>query len=241
MLQQLGQTMQTIDTATTHSAPGAADNLRFALREVTAAAHDLLDNSMREASGWTTREDYLRFLTLQYAARAPVEAWLSEHAPTALCPPAQSPLIADDLIKAGAAVPAIAGPFTLAGRPSHHRKADMADTAAAEALGAAWVLAGSSLGNRAILKELRRAASDEGRDQWPASFLADPAMLQFWQTLRRRIERPASKAEVGAASRAALAVFDHFTEFVAPGSAEAPDPTVATSFNDLATHSAAGA
>ncbi len=74
-------------------------------------------------------------------------------------------------------------------------------------LGAAWVLAGSALGNRAILKEVLRASA--GGPDWPHAFLGDPAMFAFWQTLRNQIDNPASEIEAAHATAAANAVFDH--------------------------------
>ena len=103
--------------------------------------------------------------------------------------------------------------------PDFHlgRDADDAESAS-HALGVAWVLAGSSLGNRAILKEVQRITADDHSDSWPCAFLGDEAMLSFWKRLRQRIERPASSSEVEAASRAAAAVFDHFLATTAHGS-----------------------
>lgn len=178
---------------------GSTDNLRNSLRGATANAHDLLDTSMRAASGWSSRRDYARFLMLQYAARAPIEEWLATHAPSDLSPPAQCPQIARDLYAMEQPIPPASGAFRLAGEGCEE----------SHALGAAWVLAGSSLGNLSILKDLRKA----GHKDWPHAFLGDEAMLTFWQSLRRRIERPADIAEVEAASAAATAVFDHFLRF----------------------------
>ncbi len=184
---------------------GKTENLRTSLRGATASAHDLLDSSMRAASGWTSLDDYAQFLTLQYAARAPVEKWLADNAPTDCAPPPQCPAIARDLAALDRLLPASSTPFKLP---------DIAQSES-HTLGAAWVLAGSSLGNLSILKELRRA----GHDDWPHAFLGDDEMLSYWQSLRRRIERPADIAEVEAASQAATAVFDHFLRF-AQGTAE---------------------
>lgn len=178
---------------------GPCDNLRESLRGATASAHDLLDHAMRAASGWTSRADYVRFLSLQHAARRPVEAWLADNSPLNACPPAQCHLIAQDLAQMGCAVPNEARAFALP-----------RDNDAGIALGVAWVLAGSSLGNRAILKEVTRVSEAENGTRWPHSFLADEAMLAFWKGLRTRIERPADLSEVEAASYAATAVFDHF-------------------------------
>ena len=136
---------------------------------------------------------------LQHAARHSVEAWLAVHAPPDLLAPAQTPLIARDLSVLGTGV-------------SEGEKFSHPDTSRASVLGIVWALAGSSLGNRAILKDVRRAARDDA--QWPASFLADDVMLAFWSTLRRQIERPANADEAEAARRSASALFEHFTAAV---------------------------
>ena len=179
---------------------GATDNLRQSLREATSRAHDLLDRSMQEAAGWTSARDYARFLSLQYAARRPVEEWLDRNAPDEMLPPPQSPLIADDLARFGLKTPAHTWTFALDEKPIRRE-------GVGAALGVAWVLAGSSLGNRAILAEIKRASNGS---QWPHRFLGDESMLAFWKGLRRSIERPASIHEVDASTAAAHAVFAHF-------------------------------
>lgn len=163
------------------------------------AAHDLLDHTMQAASGWQNLADYARFLMLQHAARVPMEHWLERHAPHDLRPPAQTALIADDLASLGLNLPVPAEPF------------DLVDSGRGETLGAAWVLAGSALGNRSILKQMRRASGLAGGKEWPSAFLADEAMLAFWQQLRKQIEQPASEVEAANAAEAASAVFAHFT------------------------------
>ncbi len=172
------------------------------------AAHDLLDVAMQAASGWQQRSDYAQFLALQHAARVPVEMWLTAHAPDELRPPVQTPLIARDLAALGQPVPPPALAFAL---PA---------AGAGDVLGAAWVLAGSALGNRAIARQVARI----GGGVWPTAFLGDEAMLAFWQSLRARIERPALIAEATGAAHAAAAVFAHFlavAEGDAPGMAAA--------------------
>lgn len=173
---------------------GPDDDLRSRLRAATMAAHDLLDHAMQAASGWQSREDYARFLELQHAARAPIEDWLDAHAPDGLNPPHQTQLIARDLAALGRPAPAPAPMFTI-GR-----------TGTGHALGAAWVLAGSALGNRSIAKQVRRI----GSGAWPMAFLGDDAMLGFWQALRCRIEQHARADEAEGATDAATAVFSHF-------------------------------
>lgn len=180
--------------------PASDDDLRTHLRAATMAAHDLLDHAMQAASGWRTREDYAHFLELQHAARAPLEDWLDAHAPDALRPPHQTPLIARDLAQLGKAVPAPAPLFT------------MGRTGTGHALGAAWVLAGSALGNRSIARQVNRI----GGGTWPMAFLGDEAMLGFWQALRERIEQQAEPCEAEGATSAATAVFAHFLAVTQP-------------------------
>jgi len=174
--------------------PAPDDDLRSHLRAATMAAHDLLDHAMQAASGWRTREDYARFLELQHAARAPLEDWLDAHAPGGLNPPHQTALIARDLADLGRPAPAPAPLFT------------MGRTGTGHALGAAWVLAGSALGNRSIAKQVSRI----GAGAWPMAFLGDDSMLGFWQALRSQIEQQAGTGEAEGATDAATAVFAHF-------------------------------
>lgn len=184
------------DISEPQARPG--ETLRTHLRAATMAAHDLLDHAMQAASGWQTRADYGRFLTLQYAARAPLETWLAAHAPADLSPPVQTPLLGFDLAALGMDLPRAWPPFNPAYPPSTAR--------AGEALGTAWVLAGSALGNRAIAKQVARI----GGGEWPVAFLGDDTMMDFWQGLRARIERPPAAGEAEGAARAAEAVFAHF-------------------------------
>ena len=171
-------------------------SLRLRLREATAAQHDRLDTAMRPPEDWRSRGDYIRFLTAQYEARVPIEEWFGKVAPATLTPPEQSPLLAQDLEALGAEIPVQRFEFALAGQ----------DTPGF--IGAAWVLAGSSLGNRAMLHDMRRALPEN--DRWPAAFLGDTAMTEFWQALRPRIEEPCEFQDEEIAAHAAACVFDHF-------------------------------
>lgn len=184
---------------------GSGASLRAHLRAATVAAHDLLDHAMQDASGWQTRADYARFLALQYAARAPLEAWLAANAPADLVPPAQTPLLERDLAALNAPLPASSPPFDPLQTPSSPAPEAVFHVKHA-ALGAAWVLAGSALGNRAIAKQVART----GGGAWPVAFLGDDAMMGFWQSLRTRIEQPAARGEAEGAAQAAEAVFAHF-------------------------------
>ncbi|MEL6541697.1 MAG: biliverdin-producing heme oxygenase [Pseudomonadota bacterium] len=182
-----------------------SENLRQTLRKATADAHDRLDGTMRVVAGWSTIDDYTRFLALQYAARKPVEQWIEANAPADLRPPAQSPLIKRDLADLQCELPTDELTFDPPFFNDHEPQGRHSAT-----LGSAWVLAGSSLGNRAILGEITRLAKREGWPAWPSRFLGDPNMLDFWKRLRSRIENAADVDTVLMAIRSADLVFEHF-------------------------------
>lgn len=69
------------------------------------------------------------------------------------------------------------------------------------------MLAGSSLGNRAILAEIRRKAARKAWAPWPSRFLSDEAMLQFWKALRPELENSADVETIEVAIKAADLVF----------------------------------
>lgn len=186
-------------TATPHT-------LRDHLRRATASSHERLDRSIRPASDWRSRQDYARFLSTQYAARLPVESWLLAFAPAGLKPPEQTPLIARDLARLGESVPGRSGGFALE------------EFGPSAVIGVAWVLAGSSLGNRAMLRDMQAALPAE--TVWPHEFLGSRAMTAFWKELRVRIDGRAGLAERTQSASAARCVFDHF---LAHASLEEPD------------------
>jgi heme oxygenase len=165
------------------------ESLRTCLRENTSEAHDRLDGRVSALDMPDARE-YTVFLRFQYAARAPIEDWLERRAPDLELPP-MAPLIAQDLAALDASLPALA-PFRC--------------PAARGAIGIAWALAGSHLGNRALLVRLRKS----GAEDRPTAFLADQTMREAWQALLPQLEAPADRLECAQAVTAALAVFDHF-------------------------------
>lgn len=162
--------------------------LRQALRNATSAQHDRLDDRVT-AMDLADPEDYRRFLSMQLMARGPIEAWLAERLPEA--PPPLARLIARDLEAMGAPPPAGETPFAM--------------PAGADPIGACWAIAGSSLGNRSMLRRLTNSGK---ADEVPTAFLADGAMTDYWQTLKPRLEAPAG--DCGDAVAAAEAVFATF-------------------------------
>lgn len=142
--------------------------------------------------------DYRIFLAIQYAARAPIERWASIHCDRELAPPSQLAVIAADLEALCTAL------------PTPDARAFEADPAGA--IGVAWALAGSSLGNRAMLAALGKRGT-----LLPTAFLGDPAMPIFFAKLRPILERTSAHAPVAEpAIAAAREVFATFARAAAP-------------------------
>lgn len=156
--------------------------------------HETLDLRVAELC-LTDPEDYAEFLLFQYRSRLPVEAWAEAEMPQDLLPPSQVLLIASDLSALGDTLPPVATDFSL--------------PYGSDPIGAAWALAGSSLGNRAMLSHMRKASGSRG--EWPEAFLADDRMTRFWTGLRTKIEQPFS-GDPAAALLGAEAVFARFIE-----------------------------
>ena len=168
--------------------------LREWLRIETRALHDRLDESLAPAA-LSEGDDYARFLDTQYRARLPIERWIGTNADA---PPPQTPHIAADLVALGRTVPDLDPVADAELRQTLQRES-------AGALGAYWVLAGSSLGNRAMLSR-RRKLGREG----PVAFLSDPAMPAYFKSLRPRLERVCGHAEAQPAIQAAKLTFERF-------------------------------
>jgi heme oxygenase len=166
-----------------------SQTLRQILREATATEHDLLDARVTKLD-FADIGDYRRFLRLQLLARRPVEAWLGAQTLAFAAPPALAGLLAADLREIGG---------------DSEGSSAFAPPVDADAIGACWAVAGSSLGNRTMHRALLKTAPDR-----PASFLADGAMSEYWQGLKPMLEQPADDAGAARAVDAARAVFAAF-------------------------------
>ena len=176
-------------------------SLRKYLREGTAQSHDNLDRRLGSLD-LTNPVEYARFLRVQLAARRPIEAWLAQHdimgVANIAAPPSQAGLIERDLMMIGAS-----------GGSRSERATQFVPPSVNEAavLGILWVLAGSALGNRLMLRRLQRAMPVSRE---PHYFLSDAAMSQYWNVLRPLLERPAVAPARETAVAAAQSVFDRF-------------------------------
>lgn len=163
--------------------------LREILKVSTRSAHDTLDQAIG-IDGLANGRDYADFLAIQHSARAPLERWADKICPNGMVPPSQCPSIAEDLRALGRDVPAAV----------EFRAPDTADWR-----GLAWALAGSSLGNRAMLSRRRKIGAGG-----PQSFLSDPAMPAYFRDLLPVLAEPVDTRGEKAAIAAAEAVFQAF-------------------------------
>ena len=179
-------------------AESKAATVRQVLRTETRESHDRVDRSLGSLDLRMPNE-YATFLAMQYAARTPIEAWCAVHAPPDFRPPLQTPLLKADLQSLGY-------------EGSTHDNLSL--VAPGEGwLGIAWAIAGSSMGNRMMLKRVEKS----GR-AYPVRFLADPAMAEYFERIRPLIDRPrfdepALNAMLVAA-RATFAIFAHVSASV---------------------------
>ena len=172
---------------------GTAPELRARLRAATHDSHELLDSTLGRLD-LAARDDYARFLTVQARARHGVEAWLARYCPAEWLPPSQAPLLAADLSALGREA-------VLDDAPGF----DLADQGPVAWLGAAWVLAGSSLGNRMMERDLSARAPAN----WPMAYLRDNAMTAYFKELRPLLGTTDPNP---GAERTAAVVFAHFQQ-----------------------------
>lgn len=170
--------------------------MRHSLRQATWPEHEALDETLATLD-LADPGDYLRFLLIQREARAAVEGWVARYSPPDLAPPPQVPLIDADIAALGAEPARASG--------------SRFEAPAEGATGVAWVLGGSSMGNRTLLADLHRTASG-----LPIGFLGDAEMPAFFKALRPRLEQPPGDPALLAASiEAARAVFASFAAVAA--------------------------
>lgn len=169
----------------------SAPALRARLRAATQDQHALLDSTLGRLD-LADRGDYARFLRVQIDARLGVEQWLFRHCPAEWLPPSQVTLLRRDLEWLGATFEDGRAPaLTTPGFSSQAW------------IGAAWVLAGSSLGNKMMERDLAARAPSN----WPMAFLRDRSMPQYFKAILPMLDgtQPNLPAEW-----AARAVFAHF-------------------------------
>ena len=142
----------------------------------------------------SSENEYAAFLSAQFAARCAVERALALQPPMGLAaPPSQAAALSQDLADLGVA-------------PERMHEDFKIDTPAA-ALGAAWVLAGSSLGNKAMLVQRGKSGA-----KGPDRFLSDTSLARYFGGLLHVLDRPHSEVDTQQAINGALATFALFEQ-----------------------------
>jgi len=180
-----------VSTQVDRSFPG----LRERLRDATAAAHRELDAQL-SSFDLTVLTGYRRFLQASAGALLPLEAALVAAGVTDIFPDwperARSAAIAADLGRLGSAAPSPVSvlPLTPGGL-----------------LGTMYVLEGSRLGAKFLLKEVAEAA--DPRISAATLYLRHGAGQRLWQSFLAKLESEAcDEVEVIAAARMAFAAFE---------------------------------
>ncbi|KYG98242.1 heme oxygenase [Bradyrhizobium sp. DOA1] len=181
-----------VSTRVGRSFPG----LRERLRDTTAAAHRELDAQL-SSFDLTVVAGYRRFLQASAGALLPLEAALVEAGVASMFPDwperSRSAAIAADLGRLGsAAQPTVSVPPLTPGGM----------------LGTMYVLEGSRLGAKFLLKEVADAA--DPRITEATSYLSHGAGKRLWQSLLSKLqsEEVSDEDEVIEAARAAFAAFE---------------------------------
>lgn len=165
--------------------------LRERLKQATGKIHARLDQTIGHMPVSSPHE-YAAFLSAQFAARCAVERALAVQPPMGLAsPPSQAAALAQDLADLGIAPERMSQEFIL-------------ETPAA-ALGAAWVLAGSSLGNKAMLVQRTKSGA-----KGPERFLSDTSLARYFGGLLHVLDRPHSESDIAQATSGAEATFALF-------------------------------
>lgn len=167
--------------------------LRNQLRQATAKKHTRLDTAFGDLPLSSDR-DYADFLLGQYRARKIVGTALAICPPFGIAaPPCQLASLSQDLVDLGNKI--------------RGAESDLVFATPLVSLGAAWVLAGSSLGNRTI-RTRRRKAGLRGPDR----FLSDDSLARYFVELLAILDRSYTVVEVEQAIAGAHATFDVFAQ-----------------------------
>ena len=166
-------------------------NLRNELKRATATVHARLDARVGGLP-LGERAEYAAFLAAQFEARNAVEPALGEYClPGLPGMPSQLASLAADLSEMG---------YRARGAMSRTRFANVS-----QALGAAWVVSGSAMGNRAMLVQRHKAGCSG-----PERFLSDTRMADYFRQLVTVLESAPEGIELAEAVRGAQKAFALF-------------------------------
>ena len=164
---------------------------RASLRDLTRPAHEVTDAAF-SALDLTRRGDYRLFLHAHLLAWSALEPVFAEDLPEGLRPPAMSDTLAADLASFGEQEPVQAPP-----------------SFAEDAMGAAYVVAGSHFGQKVLSR--RHARSEDDAVRMAGRYLSSPALARYWPVLRKALEDTIRTPErLDAIAKGAEATFSLF-------------------------------
>lgn len=164
---------------------------RFHLRDSTRAEHERTDAAF-SALDLAQRDDYRVFLTSHLLAYRSLEPVFGAALSDALRPPSMAGFLADDLRALDVAEPEMDGPVF-----------------DGNALGAAYVVAGSHFGKRVLSR--RQGRSDDDVVRSAGHYLGSSALKTYWPVLLQEIEQ-ASPDELERLADGASAAFTLFAD-----------------------------
>jgi len=144
---------------------------RLALRNATGPTHERTDAAFSTLD-LGVREDYAVFLASHWLAYSALEPVFAADLPAEARPPVMTGLLAEDLAALDLAPPDRARPVFRG-----------------DALGAAYVVGGSHFGKRVLSR--RHAASTDPQVRVAGSYLASPALSEYWPALQDAVEKAA--------------------------------------------------
>lgn len=179
------------------------------LRSETKAAHQALEKLIiPQIKNIRNNEDYIRLLELFYGYFYPIEKLIDKHLDTTLVPDYNNRRKATRLIQ---------DIYASGGRPSHETAEDLPEiTSTAEALGAMYVLEGSTLGGKIISKMIVQNLSLTNEDA--VSFFkgygdaSDDMWAAFTQVLNNYTEDTATQSRIVEAADATFKKFINWVE-----------------------------
>lgn len=163
-------------------------SVRHFLRERTRPAHERTDDAFTTLD-LSERGDYGSFLASHYLAYSVLEPVFAADLPVEARPPVMTGFLAEDLAILGVDMPdAMAGGFD------------------GDALGAAYVIAGSNFGKRVLLKRWSR--STDPAVLAAGRYLGSPALTEYWPVLNGVIDGAEDCERLAAGADATFQLFE---------------------------------
>lgn len=189
-------------------------SVRTLLRKQTRQAHERVDALFSQLC-LAERQDYIRFLSSHCMAYEILESLFETKLAADIRPPSMAPLLESDLHRLGVAE---------AGTVPWFPTGDL------NPLGAAYVVAGSHLGNKTLRAQWQ--ATKDPQVSAAGGYLTSSVMAMYWPSLLRRLatERPSEEelVDIICGANAAFSVFERCLASVLNEPATSERPNIET-------------